>query len=111
MGMTPLIRSFAALADPTRLNIVEQLMRDGELPAGDLGRGAGISAPAVSRHLKVLREAGLIRQRSSGTNRFYSTNPEGLRLIAEWAISRRAFWEQSLDRLETAILTEGISPQ
>ncbi|WP_146347993.1 ArsR/SmtB family transcription factor [Phaeobacter marinintestinus] len=109
--MTPLIRSFAALADPTRLNIIEQLMQSGELPAGDLVKDAGMTAPAVSRHLKVLREAGLVRQRIDGTRRLYSANPDGLRLISDWAISRRAFWEQSLDRLETAILTEERRPQ
>lgn len=106
MGMTPLIQSFAALSDPTRLNIVERLMDGGELSAGELGRGAQMSAPAISRHLKVLREAGLIRQRIDGTRRLYSTNRDGMRQIADWAISRRQFWDQSLDRLAGSILIE-----
>lgn len=104
--MTPLLKSFSALSDETRLNIVEQLMDHGELPAGDLVRGSGISAPAISRHLKVLRDAGLVRQRAEGTRRLYSARPEGLQLIAQWTISRREFWESSLDRLEAAILQE-----
>ncbi|MFW8634015.1 ArsR/SmtB family transcription factor [Cribrihabitans pelagius] len=104
--MTPLLKSFAALSDETRLTIVEQLLTGGELPAGDLAPGSGISAPAISRHLKVLREAGLVHQRAEGTRRLYSARPEGLRLVADWAQSRRAFWEGSLDRLEAALLEE-----
>lgn len=104
--MTTLPKSFAALADETRLSIVEQLIAEGELPAGDLAPGAAISAPAISRHLKVLREAGLVRQRAEGTKRLYSARPEGLRMIAGWTQSRRAFWEGSLDRLEAALMEE-----
>ena len=104
--MQPLHRRFAALSDPTRLSLIERLMSSGEMPAGALVVGTGISAPAVSRHLKVLRDAGLIRQRADGTKRLYAVRPEGLRAIADWAIERREFWEQSLDRLETAILIE-----
>jgi len=104
--MKPLLKTFSALADDTRMAIVEQLMNHGELPAGDLVRGASISAPAISRHLKVLREAGLIRQRAEGTKRLYSARPESLRLIADWTQSKRAFWESSLDRLEAALLED-----
>ena len=64
--MTPLLKSFAALSDETRMSIVDQLIKQGELPAGDLAPGAGISAPAISRHLKVLREAGLVSQQKQG---------------------------------------------
>ncbi|KIC24217.1 MULTISPECIES: ArsR/SmtB family transcription factor [unclassified Leisingera] len=104
--MVPILKSFAALSDETRLMIVDQLITEGELPAGDLAPGAGISAPAISRHLKVLREAGLITQRAKGTKRLYSARPEGLRMIAEWTQSRRAFWEGSLDRLEAALMED-----
>ena len=105
--MNTLTKSFAALADETRLSIVEQLVAEGELPAGDLAPAAGISPPAISRHLKVLREAGLVSQRAEGTRRLYSARPEGLRMIASWTRSRRAFWEGSLDRLGTALTEEG----
>lgn len=104
--MTPLLKSFSALADETRMSIVEQLMTRGELPAGDLFDGSGISAPAISRHLKVLREAGLVQHRSVGTKRLYSACPTGLRLIASWTQSKRQFWDASLDRLETAIMED-----
>lgn len=98
--MTDLPRTFAALADGTRFDIVERLMTQGELPAGDLVAGFDISAPSVSRHLKVLREAGVIRQRVAGTHRYYSVAPEAIRAISDWTIARRAFWEGSLDRLD-----------
>ncbi|MGR3617745.1 MAG: ArsR/SmtB family transcription factor [Paracoccaceae bacterium] len=108
--MTLLLKSFSALSDETRFAIVEQLIENGELPAGDLVQGSGISAPAISRHLKVLRQAGLIQQRAHGTKRFYSAHPEGLRLIADWTTSKRAFWESSLDRLAAALVDEENSP-
>ena len=104
--MPDLTTSFSALSDATRLAIVEQLMDEGERTAGDLVSQAGMTGPAVSRHLKILRNAGLVRQRAEGTKRLYSVCPEGLRVIADWTISRRAFWENSLDRLEAAIAEE-----
>ncbi|MFV1459894.1 metalloregulator ArsR/SmtB family transcription factor [Phaeobacter sp. JH20_30] len=104
--MTPLLKSFSALSDGTRMAVIEQLMEHGELPAGDLVRGSGITAPAISRHLKVLREAGLVAQRADGTRRLYSARPEGLKLIADWTLSRQSFWQSSLDRLEAALREE-----
>lgn len=102
--MAALTKVFSALADDTRLSIVEQLIQHGESPAGGLIAGRGITGAAISRHLKVLREAGLVTRRSEGTRRLYSASPDGLRAIADWTLSRRAFWETSLDRLEAAIL-------
>ncbi|MGH1463926.1 MAG: ArsR/SmtB family transcription factor [Cognatishimia sp.] len=104
--MTDLSAVFAALSDKTRMGIVERLMREGELPAGDLVSDARISGPAVSRHLKVLRGAGLIHQRAEGTKRFYSARPEALQTISNWTIDHRAFWEAGLDRLEAALAAE-----
>ncbi len=101
--MTPLITCFAALSDPTRLAIVERLMEAGECSAGSLVSRTDLTAPAVSRHLRVLRQAGLVNQRIEGTKRMYAVRPEGLRLIWDWSISRREFWDKSLDRLEAAI--------
>ena len=103
--MTGLTDTFAALADETRLTMVERLMAEGELPAGALVADAEISGPAISRHLKVLREAGLVRQRAEGTKRLYSVRPEALRAISAWTMDHRAFWEAGLDRLG-AILAE-----
>ncbi|WP_425044361.1 ArsR/SmtB family transcription factor [Primorskyibacter sp. S87] len=106
--MTELQKSFSALSDPTRFGIVEQLMREGELPAGVLIEGRGMSGAAISRHLKILREAGLVSQRSLGTQRLYSVRGEGLKAIADWTISKREFWETSLDRLG-AILDKEVT--
>ena len=101
--MSDLTRTFAALSDPTRLSLVETLIRRGELPAGNLVAEAAISAPAISRHLKVLREAGLVEQRAQGTHRFYAVRPEALRAIVDWTMDHRAFWSTSLDRLDTLL--------
>lgn len=103
--MAQLTDTFAALSDETRLALVERLMAEGELPAGVLVANAEISGPAVSRHLKVLREAGVIRQRAEGTRRLYSVRPEALRAISNWTMDHRAFWEAGLDRLG-ALLAE-----
>ncbi|WP_298853527.1 helix-turn-helix transcriptional regulator [uncultured Ruegeria sp.] len=108
--MSTLLTAFSALSDATRFSIVEQLMEQGELPAGDLIEGRGISGAAISRHLRVLREAGLVQQRVQGTQRMYSIRSEGLRAIADWAISKRHFWEGSLDRLNDIIERENSWP-
>ena len=103
--MTRLTDTFAALADQTRLAMVERMMAEGELPAGALVQDAQISGPAVSRHLKVLRNAGLVQQRAEGTRRLYSVRPEALRAISNWTMDHRSFWQSGLDRLE-AMLNE-----
>ena len=96
--MTQLTRTFAALADHTRLDLVEKLLCRGELPAGTLAAEA-----TISRHLKVLREAGVIRQRVEGTHRYYSVNADALRTVNGWTMDHRAFWASSLDRLDTML--------
>lgn len=103
--MQNMARTFSALSDPTRLSVVEKLMQHGELPVADLVSDAGMSAPAVSRHLKVLREAGVVTQRAEGTRRFYRVSPESMQAIADWTAFHQRFWEASLDRLD-AILAE-----
>jgi len=90
---------FAALGDPTRLAIIERLMAEGPQPAGALQDVAKISAPAISRHLKVLRAAGLVQQQVDAQRRIYSVDPQAIRAIGTWTITRRDFWEGSLDRL------------
>lgn len=101
--MSKLINHFAALGDPTRFAIVERLLKDGELSAGALQDVADVSAPAISRHLKVLREAGLIRQRVEAQRRIYSVEPEAIKAIGAWTMSRKKFWGTSLDRLAGAL--------
>ena len=90
---------FAALSDPTRRHIVE-LLGAGERSAGAIGENFPISAPAVSQHLKTLREAGLVRVRVDGTRRIYSLDPDGLADMEDWFARVRAFWNQRLDVLE-----------
>ena len=101
--MTSLADTFSALGDTTRFAIVDQLLRDGETSAGRLTEMAGLSAPAVSRHLKVLRNAGLIRQRVQGTHRIYAVEPEAMRAIGGWTMAHKDFWMASLDRLDMAL--------
>lgn len=90
---------FAALGDPTRLAIVDRLIERGPQNAGALQDVADISAPAISRHLKVLRSAGLVRQEVRAQQRIYSVAPEAIQAIGTWTITKREFWEGSLDRL------------
>ncbi len=78
-------------------------MQHGELPAGALVAHANMTAPAVSRHLKVLREAGVITQRVEGTKRMYRVAPESVKAISDWTISHQSFWEGSLDRLDALL--------
>lgn len=104
--MTDLTNTFAALGNSTRFAIVERLLKDGELAAGDL-RGVGeISPPALSRHFKVLLDAGILNQRVDKQRRMYSVRPEAVRAISEWSMSYRKLWDGSFDRLERALKRE-----
>ena len=97
-----MISTFAALGHPTRFAIVERLLREGELAAGDLAQPA-ISAPAMSHHFKVLREAGIVRQRVDAQRRLYAVRPEAMRAIGQWTLTYRQFWDGGLDRLDRAL--------
>lgn len=99
-------QTFSALGDPTRFAIVERLLDEGELSAGALQNAAEISAPAISRHLKVLRSAGVINQRIDAQRRLYSVRKEAVQSIHNWAMSHKDFWENSLTRLEVAMMKE-----
>ena len=104
--MQNLSQIFSALSDMTRLSVVERLMAEGELSAGDLLDNVGMSAPAMSRHLKVLRRAGLLQVQVDGTRRLYSVRPDALKAIADWTLDHRAFWQAGLDRLEVHLALE-----
>lgn len=91
---------FTALADPTRRAIFERLARGGEQTVRALTDNAGISQPAVSKHLNVLRLAGLVRGRHEGRQTHYSARPQGLVPLADWMGFYAAFWNDRLDRLE-----------
>ncbi len=107
--MSPLHRTFAALGNPTRFAIVERLMQEGELAAGEFLRG-DISAPAMSRHFKVLRQAGIVEKRVDKQRRVYSVRPEAVQAIGAWYLSFHEFWEGSMDRLEIALLKQSGRP-
>lgn len=98
--------SFIALADPTRRSILE-LLGPGPRNAGDivafLQKEGTISAPAVSQHLKVLRQAGLVRVQVDGQRRIYSLDPAGLESMEQWIVRMRGFWAGRLDALERAL--------
>ena len=94
----PLSAAFGALADPTRRAILEQLS-DGETAVGDLAEPFAISAPAISRHLKVLEEAGLVARRTDRQRRIIRLQPDRLREISGWVDRYRRFWEGKLDAL------------
>lgn len=93
--MQPLI----ALSDPNRRRIVEMLAGR-ELAAGEIGAAFEISAPAVSQHLKVLKEASIVRVRVDGQRRIYALDPTGFAEIEQWLSSVRRFWTPKLDELE-----------
>ncbi|NOZ33049.1 MAG: helix-turn-helix transcriptional regulator [Alphaproteobacteria bacterium] len=101
--MPHLSSTFAALGNPTRLAIIERLLKSGELSAGELLDVGDISPPAISRHFKVLREAGLVVQRVDKQRRLYSVRPEAVRAIGKWSMTYREFWAGSLDRLADAL--------
>lgn len=91
--------SLAALADPTRRHIVE-LLAQRDRTAGELVEEFDLSAPAISQHLNVLREAGLIVTRAEGKSRIQSLNPAGLDELGAWLEKTRSFWSRRLDALE-----------
>jgi DNA-binding transcriptional ArsR family regulator len=102
--MTP----FDVLAEPNRRHILD-LLRDSEQPVGELVSQLQLSQPAVSKHLRVLREAGLVQVRGDAQRRLYRVRPEPLRAVDEWLAPYRAMWATSLDDLERHLdtMTDG----
>ena len=82
------------LADPTRRALFERIVEEGEVAAGNLTRGAGVSQPAVSQHLRALRESGLVAERREGRNIYYRPQPEGLAPLADWLGFYGRFWRE-----------------
>jgi DNA-binding transcriptional ArsR family regulator len=93
---------FAALADPTRQRIVEMLAA-GPLPAGEIAGRFKLSPPAISQHLKTLKEARLVTVKPVAQKRIYQLNPDGMDALADWVARIRAFWNPKLDALEAAL--------
>ena len=98
---------FKTLADPTRRAIFERLARDGEQTVRALTDRAGVSQPAVSKHLGVLKLAGLVRDRREGRQTHYSAEPQGLAPLIDWMSHYGAFWRDRFDRLEDPVEEDG----
>ena len=94
---------FRALADPTRRAIFERLTREGEQTVHALTRHAGVSQPAVSKHLTVLKRARLVRHRRAGRETHYRAQPDALAPIVNWLYLYGAFWRDRFDRLESLL--------
>jgi DNA-binding transcriptional ArsR family regulator len=90
--------AITALADPTRRSVFERLRRS-EKPVGELARGLPVSRPAVSQHLRVLKDAGLVRERREGTRHFYSVNGDGLAELRDYF---EGFWDEALAAFKEA---------
>ncbi|KFC72198.1 Transcriptional regulator, ArsR family [Bosea sp. LC85] len=91
---------FRTLADPTRRGIFERLCREGEQTVGALTAQAGISQPAVSKHLGILKQAGLVRDRHQGRQTHYSAQIGALSPLIDWTNQMTGFWQRKFDDLE-----------
>jgi DNA-binding transcriptional ArsR family regulator len=94
---------FKALADPTRRAIFEHLARDGEQTVHALTYRSGVSQPAVSKHLGVLKRAKLVRDRREGRETHYTAQPQALKPVLDWISVYGAFWRERFDRLESLL--------
>ena len=92
--------AFKALADPTRRRLFERLTREGELSVNALTEGSGVSQPAVSKHLAVLKRAQLVGERRQGREMRYRVDQQGLGPVVDWFSHYAAFWPEKFDRLE-----------
>ncbi|MGK7371313.1 MAG: ArsR/SmtB family transcription factor [Candidatus Halalkalibacterium sp. M3_1C_030] len=96
---------FRAVADPTRREIIDLLI-DRSLPVNEVADRFDISRPAISKHLKILEECGVLIVRKEGRKRYCKTNPNKLKEITQWVDQYRAFWNRRLDTLETLLMKE-----
>jgi DNA-binding transcriptional ArsR family regulator len=97
-----MVAALEVLAEPNRRRILD-LLREGEKPVGDLVEALAVSQPAVSKHLGVLRSAGLVEVRADAQRRLYRLRPDGLRELDEWLAPYRALWADRLDALEQVV--------
>ncbi len=97
--------TFQALADPTRRAVLD-LLRQGSQPAGKIAGAFPVSRPAISKHLRLLRRAHLVREHREGRNRVYQLNPEPLRAVDSWIEHYRRFWSTSLANLKAFVEAE-----
>ena len=97
--------TFQALSDPTRRAVLD-LLRRGSQPAGQIAEAFPVSRPAISKHLRLLRRAHLVREHREGRNRVYELNPEPLRAVDSWIEQYRVFWAASLNHLKAFVEAE-----
>ena len=97
--------TFQALADPTRRAVLD-LLRRGSQPAGEIAQAFPVSRPAISKHLRLLRRAHLVREHREGRHRVYQLNPDPLRAVDSWIEQYRAFWKMNLTNLKTFVEAE-----
>src|SRR5215471_6768076 len=97
--------TFQALADPTRRAVLD-LLRRGSQPAGQIAGAFPVSRPAISKHLRLLRRAHLVREHREGRHRIYQLNPEPLRAVDSWIEQYRVFWASSLNKLKEFVEVE-----
>lgn len=95
------MNAFAALADDTRREIVHLVARNGTLTSSEISHKFKMSAPAISQHLKVLREAKILHVKKDAQKRVYSLNESGMNEVETWLLDIRNLWEKRLDRLDT----------
>src|ERR1700751_5728176 len=97
--------TFQALADPTRRAVLD-LLRRGSQPAGQIASAFPVSRPAISKHLRLLRRAHLVREHREGRHRVYQLNPEPLRAVDSWIEQYRVFWTNNLNSLKAFVEAE-----
>jgi len=97
--------TFQALADPTRRAVLD-LLRRGSQPAGQIAEAFPVSRPAISKHLRLLRSAHLVREHREGRHRIYQLNPDPLRAVDSWIEQYRVFWAASLNNLKAYVEAE-----
>lgn len=98
--------SFQALADPTRFQIIEMLAKNGRLPASKISKRFPISPPAISQHLKVLKQANLVHVEVNAQQRIYTLNPDGIHQIEDWLSKIRHQWEARFDAFDAVLKEE-----
>jgi DNA-binding transcriptional ArsR family regulator len=94
---------FSALAEPTRRSIIEMLAGEGQLSASDIAGRFDVSAPAISQHLKILREAELVVVEKRAQQRIYRLNPDAMREFEQWARKTRERWDERFDALDRVL--------
>jgi DNA-binding transcriptional ArsR family regulator len=100
------VDKFSALSDPIRRSIIEMLARNGELSATDIYNHFQVSPPAISQHLKVLREARLVQVEKRAQKRIYRINPQAMLEVEEWAGQMMQLWTQRFDALDALLEVE-----